>query len=204
MRGRRIRSAGRWPGRGSVALIALTFAVPTFAQTGRIEGKVVDGDTGEPLVAAQIRVEDTDLGSYAREDGSYFIDAVPAGGRSLTTEYLGYEKGARRLDVPAGGVVTVNFALTSSMLDAPTIVAIVERPKWSPPEEFEAVVEISGLPADLPEDLPLGTCVVEVIKRSAYIEGGRWLVPHEVGHLRCGDAPPPCPHVTGARGRNGR
>lgn len=177
-----------------MAVVALCLAAPAFAQnTGRIEGKIVDRDTGDPLVAAQVMVESTDLGSFAREDGTYFIQGVPAGVHRVRTEYLGYETGSRELVVRPDEVATADFVLSGSLIDSPMIVAIVERPKWTPPEEVVAfVTEITRLPRDLPE-LPPQACVVEIIKRSSHIVEGQWRVPQEVTLLRCGEAPPPCP-----------
>lgn len=182
-----------WPGRGLV-VVALCLAAPAFAQkTGRIEGSVTDRDTGEPLIAAQVMVESTDLGSFAREDGSYFIEGVPAGTHRITTEYLGYERRTREIVVGPGELATADFSLKSSLIDSPMIVAIVQRPKWTPPDEVVAVlVEVTRLPGDLPE-LPPQACVAESVKRSAHIVDGRWEIPHEITLVRCGEAPPPCP-----------
>lgn len=194
-------------GRLSRSLIvgALCLAAPAFAQnTGRIEGKILDRETGEPLIAAQVMVESTDLGSFAREDGSYFIDEVPAGTHRITTEYLGYEKKSREVVVPPDEVAMADFGLASSMVDSPLIVAIVERPKWTPPEKVAAVmVEVSRLPRGLPE-MPSEVCVAESVKRSAHIVGGRWELPHEITLLRCGEPPPPCPQDSVARRRAAR
>lgn len=166
---------------------------PASAQVpGRIVGRVIDRETGEPLIAAQIMIESSELGSFAREDGTYFIDRVPPGIHRVTTEYLGYEKRAQELRVPSGGVATANFALSSSMLDSPVIVAVVELPRWEPPETVEATISTRPLPERVLEIPPPQACVVEVFKRSAYIVDGRWELPRVVGNLRCGKQKSPC------------
>lgn len=189
----------------TLAVLALCLAAPAFAQkAGRIEGRVVDRDTGEPLIAAQVMVESSGIGSFAREDGTYFINGVPPGRHRVTTEYLGYEKKTVEVRVGADRSAAADFALTSSMIGSPLIVAIVKRPKWTPPEELAAIlVEISRLPQGIPE-LPPQTCVAESVKRTAHIVNGRWELPHEITLLRCGEAPPPpCGREVG-RGRVSR
>lgn len=186
---------GARPEPGLVLLIAIWIAgvAPAFGQdTGRVVGRIVDRETEAPLIAAQIRLESSDIGTFTRDDGTYFIEAVPTGTWTLTTEYLGYENGTRKLQVPPGGSVRVDFALTSSMIDSPALMVVVERPRWDPPEVLESVVEVFALPADLPRLPPETACVVEIIKRSAHIEDGRWQMPHEVGRLQCSTMPVPC------------
>jgi outer membrane receptor protein involved in Fe transport len=93
-----------------------------------VVGTVVDRDTGEPLVGAQVVVEGTNLGNVTNEDGSYFINNVPVGLQGLTAQYLGYQTttqdGQRIL---AGQTMTVEFQLASEVVQAEGIVATIER-----------------------------------------------------------------------------
>ncbi|MGH7566022.1 MAG: carboxypeptidase-like regulatory domain-containing protein, partial [Gemmatimonadota bacterium] len=76
-----------FPASRRVLLLVVAFLIAlflsgssAFAQvTGKVVGTVVDRDTGEPLVGAQVVVEGTNLGNVTNEDGSYFINNVPVG-----------------------------------------------------------------------------------------------------------------------------
>ncbi len=69
-------------------ILGLLAAVATFGQ-GKIAGKVVDKNTGETVIGANITVEGANTGGVTDLDGNYFI-TVPAGTYKLKIEYLGY------------------------------------------------------------------------------------------------------------------
>jgi CarboxypepD_reg-like domain/TonB-dependent Receptor Plug Domain len=76
-------------------LVALTFIVlasSAFAQTGvgKISGKVVDADTREPLIGANIILLNTNLGAATDIDGNYFILNVTPGTYDVKFSYVGY------------------------------------------------------------------------------------------------------------------
>ncbi|NUQ81851.1 MAG: carboxypeptidase-like regulatory domain-containing protein [Bacteroidetes bacterium] len=58
--------------------------------TGIITGKVVDKQTGEELIGANVRVADTQIGASSDIDGNYRIAGVPAGPVSLKISYVSY------------------------------------------------------------------------------------------------------------------
>ncbi|HEV2180138.1 MAG TPA: carboxypeptidase-like regulatory domain-containing protein, partial [Gemmatimonadaceae bacterium] len=70
---------------------------------GTISGKVTDVKTGEPLTAAGVKVEGTELGAVTGEDGTYHVARVPAGTYTLTVRRIGYAPATRQVTVPDGG-----------------------------------------------------------------------------------------------------
>ncbi len=74
-------------------LIALLGGVSTSVLadiTGRIEGKIVDAESGEPVIGVTVALLDTDLGGISDQDGNYFILQVPVGTHTLKFTSLGY------------------------------------------------------------------------------------------------------------------
>jgi len=61
----------------------------SLGATGRIEGKVTDASTGEPLIGVNVRLEGTSLGAATDLDGKYLIPNVPAGSYTLKASYVG-------------------------------------------------------------------------------------------------------------------
>ena len=75
-----------------VIRFVLAFLLLTTAcfGAGRIKGRVVDKQTDEPLVGANVFIPGTSSGSATGPDGSYLILEVPAGVYNLTARYVGY------------------------------------------------------------------------------------------------------------------
>ncbi|MDX1660161.1 MAG: carboxypeptidase-like regulatory domain-containing protein [Gemmatimonadota bacterium] len=144
---------------------ALAFgAAPAFAQvTGKVIGTVTDRDTGQPLVGAQVVVEGTNLGNVTNEDGYYFINNVPVGVQRITAQYLGYQTQQQDQRVLAGQTMTVDFALSSEVVQAEGIVAVIER---EPLVARDNVVSKSRFTGEDARDLPTEN-VTEVINLSA-------------------------------------
>ena len=75
-----------------VALSLLFVTSSAFAQSGvgKISGKVIDADTGEPLIGANIILLNTNLGAATDIDGNYFILNITPGNYDVKVSYVGY------------------------------------------------------------------------------------------------------------------
>ena len=76
----------------TVVLLAL-LALPGVALaqgTGTVAGRIVDAQTGETLIGANVRVEGTTLGAATNIDGEYRIIGIPVGEYAVTASYTGY------------------------------------------------------------------------------------------------------------------
>lgn len=186
------RLASALPAAIVLAGIAGWVGTASAQSTGRVVGRVIDAQTGEPLVAAQVMVEGTDLGDFVRDDGSYTIAGVPPGVHRITTEYLGYGRRTQERRIPPGETVTVDFAMEGRAVDADAIVAVVERPPIETPEKFEVAVVVQTLPTHLPDELESPPCSVQIVNRGAYIADGQWQFDRELGEFACGPPIDPC------------
>lgn len=73
----------------SICLILLQ--VNLFAgQTGKISGTITDRDTGEPVIGANIIIENTFFGAAADIEGYYYINNIPPGKYTLKISSVGY------------------------------------------------------------------------------------------------------------------
>ncbi|NVB79128.1 MAG: SusC/RagA family TonB-linked outer membrane protein [Kofleriaceae bacterium] len=75
-------------------------AAPPKPTTRTVIGRVLDPETGEPVVAAQILVPATGAVIFTEADGSYAIPDAPA--EKFVMEVSAGERETRTLDVPAG------------------------------------------------------------------------------------------------------
>ena len=101
-----------------LALLALfVTAGAAFAQTGRLEGVVENGATGDAVSGARITIERLNLSAVTGADGSYSIDNVPAGQYRIQAQIIGFQVVILTAQNIRGGPPTiVNFDLQPSVL----------------------------------------------------------------------------------------
>src|SRR5437763_3890296 len=102
-----------------LALAIVTLAVPAFAQTGRVQGKVTD-EGGKPVPDAKIIVSDIpDTGGQKWEgksdkNGNYIIGTLPKSGNYLVrAEKSGVGVDEARASVKLGNFTNLNFSLSN-------------------------------------------------------------------------------------------
>ncbi len=104
-------------------ILLLSLFVSTYAMAGSIAGKVVDKQTGKPLVGANVYLKGTTIGAATDDNGMYYIK-VDDGTYTLVANYVGYADQAVRIKVK--GDVRHDFALTEYLFSK-TIEVIADR-----------------------------------------------------------------------------
>jgi hypothetical protein len=86
--------------------------------TGNLKGKILDGETKEPLVAVNIEILNTINGAATDMDGFYFIPGLPVGNYSIKLSYLGYEPQVLTdLIIRPGRTTFMNTELRKSVIE---------------------------------------------------------------------------------------
>ncbi|MSR23157.1 MAG: SusC/RagA family TonB-linked outer membrane protein [Gemmatimonadetes bacterium] len=99
------------------------FALPLSGQqTGSISGTVQDEVTGQPILAVQLFVPNTNLNAVTSAAGAFRLDNVPAGPVDLHLVRLGYSPIDLSVQVTGGQVVTVSVDLASSAVSLDALV----------------------------------------------------------------------------------
>lgn len=111
-------------------LLFLVMPAFVYAQTtGKIRGKVVDKDTGEPLVGVSVSVEGTSFGASTDLNGEYLILAVPVGTYIIRAQYIGYQAvSVSNVRVLNDLSVEQNFTMSSSAVQVQEVRIVAERP----------------------------------------------------------------------------
>ncbi len=112
-------------------LVTIFFIIlPSLALAqGRIRGKVIDRETGEPLPGANINVVDTQFGAASDEDGNYLILGVPLGVKSVRATFIGYQSVTiSNIRVATDYSSVVDFNLPSEAIEVAAVVIVAERP----------------------------------------------------------------------------
>jgi hypothetical protein len=106
-------------------VLATMVAVSTAgaADTGTIEGLIVDAETGDAALGVNVMLQGTPLGASTDLDGHYRVANVPAGSYTLTVTALGYSKlTVQNVLVGAGQTQTMNFQMHSAALQLNEVV----------------------------------------------------------------------------------
>jgi outer membrane receptor protein involved in Fe transport len=104
-----------------LALIAAT-ATPALAQTGVIQGQVVDAASRRPLSDAQILVAGTGIGQLTNSSGHYVLLNVPAGEHVVRVALIGYEETDLSVSLAAGQTATADIEMSSTAISLNEIV----------------------------------------------------------------------------------
>lgn len=111
-----------------ITVIVLASSTLWGGITGKIAGRVVDAETGQALVGANVLILGTIMGAAADEEGDYFIINVPPGFYTLVTSMIGYAS-VREVDVEVkiDRTVTVDFSLQTSAVAGEEVTVVAER-----------------------------------------------------------------------------
>ena len=113
----------------TVVSILLLITSVAIAQTGRVLGKVIDQQTQEPLIGANVIIVGSSLGAATDVNGNYIISQVPPGNYSIKASYIGYQDvTVEQIRVVAGLSAEVNFSLPSSTIATGEVVIVSQRP----------------------------------------------------------------------------
>lgn len=110
--------------RTTTFFLLIFFALYSIAQTGSIQGKVTDENTGEIIFGANVYVKDKGkmLGSFTDPDGKYKIKPLDPGTYNLHISYQGKVKVLPGVEVHTNNISFVNYELNPSIDMDPYIV----------------------------------------------------------------------------------
>jgi len=167
-----------------IPLAILILVVSSWGATaGKIDGKVIDVETGEPLIGVNVQVfSDSDelmAGAATDFDGNYFILNVRPGIYKVRASYVGYNSTTQTgVVVSTDRTTTINFQLESTVLESEEIVITAERRQV----ELDVTTTTTTTTAEQIENMPV-TTVQEVLSVKAGIVEHRGEL-----HLRGGRA----------------
>ncbi|OYD17510.1 hypothetical protein CH333_00705 [candidate division WOR-3 bacterium JGI_Cruoil_03_44_89] len=97
--------------------------------TGKLAGKIVDTETGQPLPSVNIFIPDTRFGAATDEYGEYYIIQLPPGEYTLRAEMMGYRSvTVKKVEVRIDRTTIINFELKPTVIEVPGITVTAERP----------------------------------------------------------------------------
>lgn len=111
---------------GLILLSDLIFA----GTTGKLSGKVYDRDMNEPVIGANIIIEDTYFGAAANLEGYYFINNIPPGEYNVIVTAVGYRKTiVRKVKISIDLTTNLDVDLISEAVElGGEVVVVAEKP----------------------------------------------------------------------------
>ncbi|WP_226388757.1 SusC/RagA family TonB-linked outer membrane protein [Penaeicola halotolerans] len=132
-----------------VLLVAMALLInisySAMAQTGRVSGKVVSGEDGQPLPGVGVQIKGTTRGMATDLDGNYAIDNVPSDA-VLVFSFLGFTTQEQRV----GNRSTINVTLQpdTELLNEVVVVG------YGTQDKRELTGAVSSVNADVIRDVP--------------------------------------------------
>jgi outer membrane receptor protein involved in Fe transport len=97
-----------------ISTLLLSFSIYGQSGVGKLSGKVIDADTKEPLVGANIVILNTDWGAATNVEGEYFVLNIPPGTYDVRFSYVGYApKTVQNVRIVAGVTFELNVELST-------------------------------------------------------------------------------------------
>lgn len=162
-------------------LIVILLAAQSWAgTTGKLVGRVVDKQTGEPLIGVNVFLEGTSLGATTDLEGHYIILNIPPGKYTVVAQYVGYRE-VRMENVPIKIDLTTtrNFQLEEATLELDEAIVVEGRRDYiqkdiTASQASGDAEEIENLPvSELDDVLQLQAGVTRDAGGGFHIRGGR-------------------------------
>lgn len=110
-------------------VLGVVFSELFAGNTGKMMGIVIDKQTGEPLIGANVIIKGTNLGAATDVDGSYYILQIPPGVYELEVSYIGYHTvTVKDIRVKADLTQQINIQMEPEFIEYPEVVIIADQP----------------------------------------------------------------------------
>ncbi len=107
-------------------LLSIVCGASALAQTGSIEGTIVQEGTSESLPGVNVYLERTAYGSVTDVNGRYNIQNVPEGVYTLVASCVGFLTARQEVRVEAGVTAQINFRIEETAAALDEIVVMVK------------------------------------------------------------------------------
>jgi hypothetical protein len=106
-----------------LTLILATHYTLLFASsTGSITGEVIDADTHQPLIGANVMLLETDLGNATNIEGKFSINNIAVGSYTISVSMIGYESISRaNVNIYSQRQTPLKFYLHTAALQGETV-----------------------------------------------------------------------------------
>ena len=98
------------------------FALAIADNYGSISGTVIDADTHQPLIGANVIITGTELGAASNTEGKFAIFYIPVGSYTVTVSMIGYQSISRaNVNIYSQRQTPLKFYLRSAALEGEVV-----------------------------------------------------------------------------------
>lgn len=157
-------------GLGMLTVLLVLTSTLFGATTGKIAGRIVDKESGEPLIGANIVIDGTNMGAAADVEGYFFIINIPPGSYTVQVHMMGYATTKMEaVRVRTNATTNLDFKLTPTVIEGETITVTVNAIATKK-DETSSVRNVSS---DKIELLPVES-VQQVVNMQAGVVNGHF------------------------------
>lgn len=109
--------------------LCILFSFHLYSQSGTIRGHVYDAQSGNPLISANLKLMDTNLGSITDVNGFFILTGVPIGDYVLIGTYVGYDSTSVKITVKANSISYKSLTLKENSVQLGEISISAAREK---------------------------------------------------------------------------
>ncbi len=109
-----------------IVTILMGFSI-LIAQKGSISGKVTDSANGNPLIGANVIIDETSQGAASDAKGRYAIKELNPGSYTIRVSYIGYRDYMENIEVINGEKKSLDLALQPEAIEMETYVVTASR-----------------------------------------------------------------------------
>ncbi|UCS94714.1 TonB-dependent receptor [Echinicola marina] len=131
--------------------LCLLVGLSAMAQN-HVTGHIVDVETGEELIGANVILEGTGRGSTSDLKGNFSIEKVPAGKYQLRVSFVGYETLVREIQAPISGL---DIQLERNSLLTEEFIVSATRASATTPTTFQTIDKEELAKNNLGQDIPI-------------------------------------------------
>ncbi|WP_186755764.1 TonB-dependent receptor [Echinicola salinicaeni] len=131
--------------------LCLLVGLSAMAQN-HVTGHIVDVETGEELIGANVILEGTGRGSTSDLEGNFSIEKVPAGKYQLRVSFVGYETLIRDIEAPVTGL---KILLERNSLLTEEFIVSATRASATTPTTFQTIDKEELAKNNLGQDIPI-------------------------------------------------
>lgn len=151
-----------------VALLLLS-GLSSGQTTGKLAG-IISDNSGDPLIGANIIIDETELGSSTDLDGFFMILNIRSGTYTVRVSYIGYHtKVVEGVRISADKTTSLNINLAEETVSGEEVVVVAEKPLV----EFNVTSSIASVNKEDLEQLPVQS-LNEIVNLQAGVVDGHF------------------------------
>ncbi len=108
-------------------LLVCLLTSQAVAQTGGLQGTIIDQVTKDEMVGAKVFITGTEFRTMADIYGIYRFENVPAGNYTIEATYMGYKTYSTEVTITGGDIVTHDIELSADVVDVEGVSVVAQR-----------------------------------------------------------------------------